>query len=124
MSHACLLLRPMASLISARSSAAAAAAWFPAYSTAASCAVGRTAEWYSSVPTRPVGRAAGRAAAGVAMLVSLRHAVREALLEEPPRDLSPDEDHHALARLAGLPGLARRAPHQHVHALEDHAARL
>src|SRR3954471_17191415 len=100
MSHACLLLRPMASLISARSSDVAACARFAENSTAASCAVGRTAEWYSSEPMRPVGRAAGRAAAGVAMRFSLRHAVGEAFLEKAPRDLAPDEHHHALARLA------------------------
>src|SRR5258706_13959949 len=49
------------------------------------------------------------------------HAVSEAFLEEAARELAADEDHHALALLARLPGLSWRAAHQHVHALEDHA---
>jgi hypothetical protein len=73
MSHACLLLRPIASLISALRSATAASALLAAYSTAASCATGSEAEWYSSDPRRPATRAAGRRlpvappSAGVAM---------------------------------------------------------
>src|SRR6267142_4249816 len=57
MSHACLLLRPTGSLISTFSSCAAASTWLAEYRIAASCAVGSDAEWNSSEPRRPAGRA-------------------------------------------------------------------
>src|SRR5258708_2722781 len=143
MSHACLLLRPTGSLISVLSEASAASAWLAEKRIAASCAVGSEPEWYSSEPILP-GRRAGRIAPGdvppaarqatcaplalswsaCSIAPGLRDAVREAFLEQAPLELAADEDHHALALLARLPGAAGRAAHQHVHALEDHAARF
>ncbi len=53
MSHACLLLRPAVSLISALSIAVEACGKFAAKSTAASWVAGSGAEWNSSDPRRP-----------------------------------------------------------------------
>src|SRR5450759_371705 len=51
-------------------------------------------------------------------------AISKPFLEQAARQVAADEDHGAFAPVSRRPGLAGTSTHQHVHALEDHAARL
>src|SRR5258708_2864362 len=121
MSHACLLLRPTGSLISTFSRYAAASTWLAAYRIAASCAVGREAEWNSSEPRRPAGRAgrtlpvelaptAGAATLGLSVLLWDREGVGEPVIDDvvvEHREAAGDDN--------GLIGEFHRLVRDHPH---------